>query len=1100
MTDNDTAPNGAPSGDGAQHGATDNPGYRAAEIPDPNAEPDLTDTSRYGGMSGVAIRRPVFTSMIMLGLVVLGLFSLRNLPIDQFPDVEIPVVSITTIYPGASPETIEREVSERLEQAFNPVQGVDGITSISLEGVSQIVVEFDLSRDSDDAANDLRAKISAVRAQLPSDIEEPLVQTFDPSAQPIVSLAISSDEIPIQDLTALADEGIRRRLEAVPGVGEVQLAGGLAREIRVNIDPERLQSQGVSVNEVTAALQSQNLEVPAGRVERGTGEQLVRVTGRIVDPEEFNRLVVANRNGTAIRLGDVATVEDATEEERSVALVDGRRAVALNILKVSGANTVDVAEGVIEAVAEIQSGLPAGAELQVIRDNSVSIKHSVEDTLFELILGAILTVVIVMLFLNDGKATIITALALPVSVIAAFILMGALGFTLNVISLLALSLSIGILIDDAIVVIENIVRHREMGKGYFEAAADGTREIFLAVMATTLSIVAVFVPVAFMGGIIGRFFFQFGMTVAFAVLVSLFVAFTLTPMMAAHWGVDPHVEGGHPSRNPLKRGISAFNRWFDRQALGYSGVIEWALNHRKTTLLGAFALFLGSLMLFPLIGGGFMPPQDQSQFAVQFETPDGSSLAYTREKAAQIGAVLEEIPGVEYTYTTVGAGQTGTVTGGDVFVELVPSGERAQSQQDLQAEARERLAPLFGVTASVLDAGGLGGAQAPLAVEVRGPDVRGLQDLALLVETEVAALPDVVDVRNSLGQPRPEYRINVDRDVANELGLSVGQVAGTVRPVLAGQDVTTWQDPTGEERDVVLQVSPDLRQSVADIARIPISTPSGAVVPLSQVARIEEGTAPSQIDRNDLQRVATISGSPAPGLSVSEGTAAIQARLDEMDIPEGYSVTFGGETEQLAETAGYVVQAILLAIILIFLILASQFESISQPFAIMLSLPLSLIGVLVALLLTDDTFNMMSMIGVILLFGLVVKNAILLVDNANERRREGVGRARALIDAGQVRLRPIMMTTLAMIAGMLPSALALGEGGGFRAPMSRAVIGGLITSTILTLIVVPVAYTYFDDAGAWIARKLGGRKKARTVETGATETPTAALAPVPAAR
>ena len=1086
--------NHVPRGDGT----SDNPGYRAAEVPDPALEPDLDDTSRFSGLSGVSIRRPVFTSMVMVGLVVLGLFSLRNLPIDQFPDIEIPVVSVTTVYPGASPETIEREVSERLEQAFNPVQGVDGITSISLEGVSQIIVEFDLDRDADDAANDVRAKIATVRAELPADIEEPLVQTFDPAAQPIVSLALSSNELPIQQLTSLADEDVRRTLEAVPGVGEVQVAGGLAREIRVDVDPARLQAQGVSVNEVIGALQAQNLEVPAGRVERGTGEQLVRVIGRIEDPRQFDAIVVANRGGTPIRLGDVATVQDATEEERSVALVNGERAVALNILKVSGANTVEVAEGVIETVEEIQAELSAGTELQVIRNNAVQIEHSVNDTLFELVLGAILTVVIVMLFLNDGKATVITALALPVSVIAAFILMGVLGFTLNIISLLALSLSIGILIDDAIVVIENIVRHREMGKGYFESAADGTKEIFLAVMATTLSIVAVFVPVAFMGGIIGRFFFQFGMTVAFAVLVSLFVAFTLTPMMAAHWGVDPHVEGGHaPSKNPLKRGISAFNRWFDRQARGYSGIIEWALGHRKTTIFGALGLLIGSFFLFPLIGGGFLPPQDQSQFVVQFETPDGSSLSYTREKADQIATAVRELPGVDYTYTTVGAGQTGTVTSGEVFVSLVGTGERDASQAELQAEARETLAPIFGVTTSVLDAGGLGGATAPLAVEVRGPDVAGLQALAQAVEAEVAGLPDVVDVRNSLGQPRPEYRIDVDRDVANELGLTVGGVAGTVRPVLAGQDVTTWQDPTGEERDVVVQVAPAFRQSVEDIARIPIATPAGGAVPLSQIARIEEGTAPSQIDRNRLQRVATISGSPAPGLSVSEATAAIEVRLDAMDIPAGYSVGFGGETEQLAETAGYVIQAILLAIILIFLILASQFESVTQPFAIMMSLPLSLIGVLLALLLTNDTLNMMSMIGVILLFGLVVKNAILLVDNANERRREGVERFRALAEAGQVRLRPIIMTTLAMIAGMLPSALALGEGGGFRAPMSRAVIGGLITSTILTLVVVPVAYTYFDDLGAWLRDRF--RRGDRSVSPEATERPTPALAPVPSA-
>ncbi len=1055
------------------------------------------DPSRFTGLSGIAIRRPVFVSMVMVGLVVLGLFSLRNLPIDQFPDVEIPVVTVTTVYPGASPETIEREVSQRLEQAFNPVQGVDKITSVSLENVSQIIIEFDLSRNSDDAANDVRAKIATVRTELPSDIEEPIVQTFDPAAQPIVSLGLSSSQVPVQTLTSLADEGIRRRLEAVPGVGEVQLAGGLAREIRVNVDPQRLQAQGVSVNEVIAALRTQNVEVPAGRVERGPGEQLVRVVGRIAEPRQFNDLVVANRPGAPIRLGDVASVEDATEEERSVALINGRRAVALNILKVSGANTVDVAEGVIEAVGEIEAGLPGGVDLQVVRDNSVSIRHSVEDTLFELVLGAILTVVIVMLFLNDGKATTITALALPVSIIATFMLMGALGFTLNIISLLALSLSIGILIDDAIVVIENIVRHRQMGQGPFAAAGDGTNEIFLAVMATTLSIVAVFVPVAFMGGIIGRFFYQFGMTVAFAVLVSLFVAFTLTPMMAAHWGVDPHVEGAHPpSRNPLKRAISAFNRLFDRGASRYSGVIEWALRHRKTTLGGAFALLIASFFLFPLIGGGFLPPQDQSQFVVQFSTPDGSSLAYTRQKGEQIGALLREMPGVDYTYTTIGAGQTGRVTAGEVFVKLVPAGERGQTQQQVQADARDQLKPLFGVQTAVLDAGGLGGARAPLAVEVRGPDVAGLQELAQRVEAEVRGLPDVVDVDNSLGQPRPEYRIAVNRDVANELGLTVGAVAATVRPVLAGQNVTTWQDPTGEERDVVVQVAPELRQSVQDIARLPIATPRGTTIPLAQVAQIEEGTAPSQIDRSNLQRTATISGSPAPGLSVSEATAAIQARLDEMDIPAGYTVGFGGETEQLAETAGYVLQAIALAIILIFLILASQFESIAQPFAIMLSLPLSLIGVLLALLISGDTFNMMSMIGVILLFGLVVKNAILLVDNANERRRAGVDRFRALVEAGQVRLRPIIMTTLAMIAGMLPSSLALGEGGGFRAPMSRAVIGGLITSTILTLVVVPVAYTYFDDMGAWVRRKIGGRKKAAAVHPDADVQAAPALAPV----
>src|ERR687893_432666 len=536
-----------------------------------------------GGLSGVAIRRPVFMTMVMIGLVVLGLFSYRRLPIDQFPNVDIPVVTIQTVYPGASSETIEREVTRRMEEAFNPVEGVDRITSISLEGVSQIIVEFDLGRDVDVASQDIRTRIESIRRQLPQDIEPPLVQKFDPAAMPIISLAIASQSMPLVQLTTLADETIRRQLESVSGVGEVRLAGGLERQIRVFLLPSRLQSLGVTVPDVMGALQRQNLEVPAGRVERGGIERLVRVTGRITDPRQFADIVVANRGGRPIRLRDVARVEEGTEEERSVALVNGQRAVSLDILKVAGANTVAVAEAVKEALVRVERGLPRGTRLQIVRDNSVMIRQSVSDVIHELILGAILTVIVVMLFLNDWKATAITSLALPVSVVSSFVLMNALGFTLNVLSLMALSLSIGILIDDAIVVVENIVRHREMGRDHFTAARTGTAEIVLAVLATTLAIVAVFVPVAFMGGIIGRFFYQFGLTVAWAVLVSLFVSFTLTPMLAAYWGVDPH-KAGHDGGNVVTRTIARFNGWFDAQAHRYRGVIDWALGHRRLTL------------------------------------------------------------------------------------------------------------------------------------------------------------------------------------------------------------------------------------------------------------------------------------------------------------------------------------------------------------------------------------------------------------------------------------------------------------------------------------------------------------------------------------
>jgi HAE1 family hydrophobic/amphiphilic exporter-1 len=1029
-----------------------------------------------GGLSGLAINRPTFTSMVMILLLVLGVFGYSRLAIDQFPNVDVPVITVQTTFAGASPETMERDVTKRLEEAFNPVQGVDKISSISLEGVSQVIVEFKLGRNSDQAAADVRAKIDAVRRQLPADIDPPLVQKFNPSDQPIVSLALSSDRIALGPLTTLADEKVRRRIEAVPGVGNVQLAGGLARQVRIYLLPHQLQALGVSPSEVMGALQRQNLEVPAGRVDSGSTEQLVRVTGRITDPQQFARVIVATRGDNAIRLGEVARIEDATEEERSLALVNGQRSVSLDVVKVAGGNTVAVADAIRDAIAELQRTLPDGVKLQVIRDNSVQIRQSVESVIHELIEGALLTIIIVMLFLNDWKATAITSLALPVSVISAFILMNALGFTLNILTLMALSLSIGILIDDAIVVVENIVRRRQLGDDAPTAARRGTSEIVFAVLATTLAIVAVFVPVAFMGGIVGQFFFQFGLTVAWAVLVSLFVSFTLTPMLSAWWGVSPH-DPTHMPRNPLTKGIAAFNRWFDRQTGKYKSIIVWALDHRKATIVVAVAAFVGAMALFPLIGGGFLPTQDSSQFTVQFQAPEGSSLAYTRGKAEQIAATLKALPGVDYTYTTVGAGATGTVSKGETFVKLVPAAERKTSQQDLAVEARRRVAPMAGMTIAVLEGGtGVGGASAPLQVQLRGPDVNELQRLSQEIAAAMRSTPGIVDVQSSVSAPRPEIRIAVNRDVANAVGLDIGQIASTVRPVLAGQTATTWQDPAGESRDVVVQVAPEQRTSLQDIQQIPITTGkrdaagTPVTVPLGEIATVERGTAPAQINRERLQRVATISAGTTPGYSVSEASAAIRARVAQMNVPAGYVVSLGGETQNLEETTGYIIQAIVLAVILIFLILASQFESIVQPLAVMLSLPLSLIGVLLALLVTRDTLNMMSMIGVLLLFGLVTKNAILLVDNANERRNSGADRRTALIGAGEARLRPIMMTTLAMIFGMLPIALALGEGGGFRAPMARAVIGGLVTSTMLTLIVVPVAYSYFDDFSAWLTR------------------------------
>ncbi|HYH06185.1 MAG TPA: efflux RND transporter permease subunit [Thermoanaerobaculia bacterium] len=1008
------------------------------------------------GFVATAIRQPVFTTMIMLGLVVLGLFAFRRLPIDQYPDVTIPIVAIQTVYPGASPEVVEREVTKRIEQVVNPISGVDKITSTSLESASIITVEFDLGTDIDSATADVRSKIDQIRRDLPEDVESPVVQQFDPSEQAILSLALSSKTTPIGELTTYADTDLRRALEAVDGVGRVQITGGLTREIHVVLNPEAMNALQVSPQQVMGALAQQNLEIPAGRIESRNNEQLVRVFGRIKDPRQFADVIV--RDG--VRVSDVATIEDSTEEARSLALINGQRAVGVDIVKVSGGNTVEVADGITATVARLKATLPAGVSLEVVRDNSTDIRNSVASVEHELILGAILTVLIVFLFLGDAKATTITALALPVSVISTFILLGALGFTLNVLTLMALSLAIGILVDDAIVVIENIVRHRELGESFVDAAFKGTKEIFLAVMATTFTVVAVFVPVAFMGGIIGRFFYEFGLTIAWAVLVSLLVSFTLTPMLAAVWKGKSHA---HAKKTSFRR---LFDNGFDRFASLYERAIHWVLRHRKTTVIVAFASLVGAFLLLPFIGGGFMPDQDNGEFTVVFETPTDSSFEYTVDKARELDAKLRAMPGVQKTYTTVGAGLTGTVTRGEIFVDLVPRGERSVALKDFMQNARTALTSIYNVEASVLTGGGMGGAQKPLQVVLRGEDIDELQRLSGEVMKSVARAQGAIEVESSLGEPKPEVQLRVDIDKAHDLGLDVAQIASAVQPLVAGSTATRWEDPQGEERDVVVRLPRTDRASMTSLANIPITTPQGATISLGEVASLTRSASAAEINRENLERVATVSANLAPGANIGDVSNAITVELAKLRVPAGYTISLGGETEQLAETTGFVLESLFLAIVLIYLILASQFGSFTQPIAIMMSLPLSLVGVMAALLLTGDTLNMMSMIGVILLMGLVTKNAILLVDNANQRREEGVAMFEALAEAGKARLRPIMMTTLAMIFGMLPIALGLGEGGEFRAPMARAVIGGLITSTALTLIVVPVIYSYLEGFSA----------------------------------
>ncbi len=1035
-------------------------------------------------LSNLSIRKPVFATVLMLALVTLGIFSYRRLAIDMFPDVEIPVLSIFTRFPGASPETVEREVTKKLEQAVNPISGVKHVFSTSREGLSTVIVEFNLEVKINDAAQDARAKISAIRNDLPQGIEEPVIQKLDIGGMAVVSLAVRSDAMTPRELTTLVDRKVKRRLENLPGVGKVDLVGGSKREVSVDIDRARLDALGLGVDEVVAGLSGENVNTPLGRLDGGGQELPVRVSGKPKEVPGFKSMVVATRGGVAVTLGEVADVRDGVEERRKLALVNGVPAVALDVFKQSKANTVGVVEAVTKEIERLRTELPPSVEIQLVRDGSVMIKESVHDVTNTLILGGVLTVLIVFCFLNSWRSTVITGLTLPISVISSFIAMYFLGMTLNVMTLMALSLAIGLLIDDAIVVRENIVRHLEKGQDHMTAARDGTAEIGLAVLATSLSIIAVFVPVAFMKGIMGRFFFQFGMTVAFAVLVSLFVSFTLDPMLSSRW-VDPDVER-KGKRSAVARVLDRFNGWFDRTADQYRALVGWALDHRRIVLGLAAAAFFGGLVLFGTLQSEFMVNADQAEFQIKFKTAPDASFEETRGRMSAVLAELKKMPEVKHTYASIGAGETGTVRDARVYVKLVEAKERKKHATVLAAEARGRIAPIAGIIPSVeIQTDEF--AEKPIMVSIRGEEIPLLKKYAAELKDAVYGIPGIVDLEMTLELDLPEYRLVVDRERASDAGLSTPAIARTIGALVGGQAVTTYEDEEGEAVDVRVRLPLAMRRDVSQIGDLRIAVPGGkrapALVPLSELVRAERATTPSEISRRDLSRevllTANLDGVPL-------GTAVQKIREASAKIPmaPGYKIYFPGEAERMEESFGYMAEALLLAVVFVYLILAAQFESFIEPLSIMLSLPLSIVGMAGMLALTGDTVNIMSLIGLILLMGLVTKNAILLVDYTKVLRAQGMDRRTALVTAGRTRLRPIMMTTLAMIFGMLPLALGLGQGAEMRSPMGRAVIGGLITSTVLTLLVVPVVYTLFDDFAAWIHRRWAkanaqGRGRAR---------------------
>jgi HAE1 family hydrophobic/amphiphilic exporter-1 len=1044
----------------------------------------------------VSIANPVMATMAMLAVMVLGLFSYQRLALDQYPNVDFPTVVVTTDYPGASPEIVESEVTRKVEEAVNTVAGINSLYSRSYDGTSVVIVEFNLDIDGRKAADDVREKVAYIRPLLREEVKEPRISRFDPASTPIFNVAVLSPDgsRSPQELTTWASQVLQKRLENVRGVGAVSLVGGVKREINLYVKPAALEALGIGVDQVVAAVRSENQELPMGAIRTREQEHMVQINARMARPEDFRDIVVARRNGTAVKLWQVADVVDGPQEQESLALYNGRRTVLLSVQKSQGENTIAVVDGLLRALDEVAPQLPQGVKVEVNRDNSRSIRVSVANLQRTLVEGAALTVLIVFLFLNSWRSTVITGLTLPIALIGTFGVMYACGFTINGITMMALSLCVGLLIDDAIVVRENIVRHVQMGRSAHDAALAGTQEIGLAVLATTLSIVAVFLPIGFMGGIVGKFFHEFGITIVAAVLISMFVSFTLDPMLSSVWH-DPQAHGrgtGAPRTlydRTLGRVTHVANLLTERLSQAYQRLLRWSLAHKLATVGLALATFVGSFLLVPVLGTEFVPKADLSETLINFYTPPGSALEVTEARARQIDAVLREMPEARHTVTTINAGTTQGKIYGSTYVRFIDRKDRDRSVDQITVTLRERLSRIPGITITNIGPLDLSGGKS-LQFSVQGSDLQELARLSQVILPRLRAIPGLTDLDSTLKADKPTLSIDVKREAAADAGLNVNALADTLRTLVAGTTVGSWRAPDGENYDVKVRLAPDARDSPAGLERLPLNVAPAAdgsprVVRLSQMAHVTPATGPNQINRRDLNREINIDAN-ASGRSAGEVSADIRRVLDGIAWPPGYRYSFGGSTRNMNESFRYAVGSLMLAVVFIYMILASQFRSFLQPIALMSSLPLTLIGVVLALLVFGSTLNMFSVIGIVMLMGLVTKNAILLVDFAIRARRGEAGeppmdRETALLYAARVRLRPILMTTLAMVFGMVPLAFAMSEGSEQRAPMGQAVIGGVITSSLLTLVVVPVIYCWLDDLATWARRRRpGGNTRATT--------------------